>query len=269
MNKAGKVIELVLSGAFYLVSTAFTFLLFVELGSSSLLFQIIFGTVAIILEGGKAVLWIQGIILKNPLLTILSLCAVCLSLGGSVGSAFMIVQSGDSNVLSKNPRIGEIQKSIEFEDQTITTWQDAINKLPKYYMDKAPEYGAEIEKAIARKQKLIGELANERSKGSKVNASALFDALEEGLGWSSTTVRFIFLLAISILIEAFAFSLSFVALKKPKRTRKFLFDGSISHLIDSKGLTLCSFHPLKSEIQTVPKKICASCAQIYFGKEDT
>jgi hypothetical protein len=266
--KAGKIIELVLSGAFYVISTTFTFLLFIELGSSSLVYSIVFGAFSIVLEGAKAVTWVQGIRLRNPTLVFLALCAVVVSLGGSIGSAFMIVQSGDASVVGHNPRIGEIEQLIASEDANIKTWQDAIDNLPKYYMDKAEKFGVEIAKAIERKTGYINELAAERNKTKTVNASALFDAIEEGLGWSSSTVRFFFLLAASILIEAFAFALSYAALKTVKKTMTFIFDGSMSHIKRKNGTTLCGFTPMNSSTEAQLRRPCAACMQKWFNEEE-
>lgn len=264
MNKIGKAVETILASVFYAVSASFTFLLFIELGASSPLFRVLFGVTALVLEGAKAVLWVQGWLLRKWLLVGLACAAVVLSLGGSVGSAFMIVQSGDSGLLENDPRVGELQQAIEAEDRMIATWQSAIEKLPKYLMEEAKRYGEEINAAVERKRKALEDLAKVRSETRTVNASAIFDAIEKGTGIPASGFRFWYLAAIACMIEAFALALSYVAIKQKKEV-KFLFDGTLSHLMKNKKEALCGFHAKEFTTEMKARRMCPNCAQRHFG----
>ncbi len=235
--------DIALGVSLFGVCAVLTFLLFVEAAGGVAVYQVIFGILAVSLDGTLAVLWIRGHREHRPGLIAVAACIVVFGLTSAAGSALKIVSFGDAREDSAKVATADLETDLELMNSKIRALTLRLASIPPDFTTQLKLVSKDLEFAEADRKAIRSRLDRARASqsASSSSSSTMFSMLSGLAGVSERKFKTVFLLG--LLGTLYASALALTVPKKDKAAAPLLDIrlvqyGALAHL-ERSGRALC------------------------------
>jgi hypothetical protein len=203
-------------GLFGIIATL-NFILFVEAAGSRTLFQCVYGALSIVLDGTEIVLWIRGVRSRNAVFMAIALSIAGVSLFSSTGAALLIASADDGRRTEVATTFLDADNVVKEAQLNVQTWTDRLAAVPADYTTQLREVGDRL--AEARRDLQLARNARQTTQRTSVTnttatASPIFAVFGARLRVAESTVKLIFLMTVSVLLQSGALATTYHANKE-------------------------------------------------------
>jgi len=245
--------DTILAVALFGIIATLNFLLFIESAGSNPLYRIIYGSLSFVLDGTEITLWLRGVRQRNAIFMSLALAIACLGLFASTGAALLIATADDAAVATAAAKGEAYEKSVIDASASVDAWRVRLAAVPPEFTSQLRIVATELDKANAslatakaeQRQAQLDATLSSRSSPA-LSRSPMFDLLSQRLHTSATNLKLLFLLIVSVLLQASALIVTYHRERggldnvKPKaKVATYVDSAAIRHISNNGGGVLC------------------------------
>jgi len=254
-------------GLFGIIATL-NFLLFVESAGTSMLYQVIYGILAFVLDGTEIVMWIRGVRSRNIIFMILAICIAGIGLFSSTGAALIIATADEGSMSMSQEQITDAKATVAARKEDEDAWRMRIDKTPADFTTQLRFLATELEKAhkATEEAEAKRDLLIQQNKSTvSTQRSPMFASIATALGRTEKEIKLCFLFLVSVVLQISALTTTYHSNKKEEGRKQpqssFAVDASnVLHLVQNKE-ALCK-KPIRYLSKSQPQTaytVCSLC----------
>ena len=272
-KRPARVADTALAVALFGIIATLNFLLFVESAGNVLLYRVIYGALSFVLDGTEITLWLRGVRQRNAVFMALALAIATVSLFSSTGAALLIATSDDAAVEATVAEGASYAEAVASAAETVTAWTDRLRLVPEGYTTQLRFVATELAKAedalkIAKAEQRNAQ-ATVATGDRVVVASPMFTLLSARLGMRPSSLKLLFLVIVSALLQASALIVTYhrergdAEVKPKQKTETYVDNAGVRHVSNNGGGVLCGkpMRAMVAPIAGIRYALCDICAK--------